>query len=143
MTAPINPSPNGTNGRNTRGQFTKGNPGGPGNPIHSRMAYFRATLLSTVTQEDVRAVALKLTACAKAGEPWAVKEFLDRVMGRAPQTVELIGSEGGPLRLTLPELQAAVLDSLQGHPEARLAVAARLRAMADEHDRPADTGRGA
>src|SRR5262245_54917021 len=121
------PSPNGTNGRDARGRFTVGNPGGPGNPFGQRSAAFREALFQAVTPEDVRAVAAKLVAEAKAGQPWAVKEFFDRCVGKPVATVEGADAEGGSLGVTLAAVRAAVLEALADLPEAKLRVAAQLK----------------
>jgi hypothetical protein len=73
------PSPN---GRTATGRFANGNPGGPGNPHGRRVADLRAALLDAVTPEDIYAVAKALVARAKAGEVAAIRELLDRVMGK-------------------------------------------------------------
>jgi hypothetical protein len=73
------PSPN---GRNARGRFAKGNLGGPGNPYARRVADLRAALLESVTEQDIRAVARALVKRAKEGEVPAVRELLDRLLGR-------------------------------------------------------------
>ena len=84
------PSPNGDNGRgrDARGRFTAGNPGGPGNPHAGAVAAWREALLLTVSPADLKAVIRALLKHAKAGEPWAVKELLDRCLGRAPAETE-------------------------------------------------------
>jgi hypothetical protein len=43
---------------------------------------WRGVLADSVTEKDMRAVVRALVAKAKAGEPWAVKELLDRLLGR-------------------------------------------------------------
>jgi len=73
------PSPN---GRNARGRFAKGNLGGPGNPYAKRVADLRAALLESVTEQDIRAVARSLVKRAKEGDVPAVRELLDRLLGR-------------------------------------------------------------
>ncbi len=73
------PSPN---GRTATGRFANGNPGGPGNPHGRRVADLRAALLDAVTPEDIHAVAKALVARAKAGEVPAIRELLDRLMGK-------------------------------------------------------------
>ena len=77
------PSPN---GRTARGRFAKGNPGGPGNPYAKRVADLRAALLESVTEADIRAVARALVKRAKAGEVAAIRELLDRLVGKAGDT---------------------------------------------------------
>lgn len=76
------PSPNGTNGRDEGGRFTKGNPGGPGNPHAKRIGQLRSALLEAVTDDDWRAVVRKLIDDAIAGDKAARAELLDRVLGR-------------------------------------------------------------
>ncbi len=76
------PTPS-TNGRTPRGQFAKGNPGGPGNPYARRTAALRSALLDAVTEQDIRAVARALVKRAKAGEIPAIRELLDRLLGKA------------------------------------------------------------
>ncbi len=76
------PSPNGTNGRDAGGRFAKGNLGGPGNPFARRVAQLRAVIVESVTDADLAAVVRTLIDAAKGGEPWAVKELLDRCIGK-------------------------------------------------------------
>jgi hypothetical protein len=76
------PSPNGSNGRDNRGRFSKGNPGGPGNPFAASVGRWRAALMASITEKDIAAVVKALVKAAKAGEPWAVRELLDRALGR-------------------------------------------------------------
>jgi len=89
------PSPNRVNGngRGPNGRFAKGNPGGPGNPHANRTARLRAMLLDTVSDDDFRAVVAKLVAMAKAGDLVAIRELLDRTLGKSKGTVELIQAE--------------------------------------------------
>ena len=54
-------------------------------------------LAETVTEADVREVIAQLLEKAKGGEPWAVKEFLDRTLGKADQRLEVTGEGGGPV----------------------------------------------
>jgi len=75
------PSPNGDNGRGSGGRFAKGNAGGPGNPHARRVGEIRAKLLAAVTDEDLETIIQTLVAKAKAGEQWAVKELLSRLIG--------------------------------------------------------------
>ena len=111
------PSPN---GRTPRGQFAKGNPGGPGNPYARRTAALRSALLDAVTEADIRAVALTLVARAKDGDMAAIRELLDRLIGKAaPQQADSIELE--PLQaLTDVQLQAVARTIMGHHPSARL-----------------------
>lgn len=88
------PSPNGRNGesgkgRDGRGRFAAGNTGGPGNPYAAAAGRWRAAVIASVSEEDVRAVMRALIAAAKRGEAWAVREFMDRTLGR-PVEADLV-----------------------------------------------------
>ena len=87
--SPPAPSPNGGNGRNALGRFAAGNPGGPGNPLGPQVARLRSALLRAVTEEDMRALIAKLLELAKGGNVQAIKEVLDRCLGK-PQEADLI-----------------------------------------------------
>jgi hypothetical protein len=75
----MSPSPN---GRTASGRFAKGNPGGPGNPHSRRVSALREALLASVTAADIRAVARALVSKAKGGDVPAVRELLDRLLGK-------------------------------------------------------------
>src|SRR5262245_53227366 len=137
------PSTNGANGtRDSRGRFLPGHPGGPGNPFVKRVCELRSLLLGAVTDADMKAVVKRLIAEARKGEPWAVKELLDRLLGKPPQAMELSGPDGEALGgLTMPVLTSAILDALRNHPEARQSVARKLVELTSE--RPDGPGDGA
>lgn len=81
------PSLNGNKGR-----FPKGNPGGPGNP-HARAVHrLRSALLKAITPDDVKKMVAVLIRKAKKGDVIAIKELLDRTVGRpsATDTRELV-----------------------------------------------------
>jgi len=69
--------------RDTGGRFARGNPGGPGNPHLREVARLRRALLDGVTEADIREVVAVLLDKAKAGHLPAVRELLDRVVGKA------------------------------------------------------------
>lgn len=81
--------------RDDRGRFLPGCPGGPGNPQARNVSAWRAALAGAVSAEDVVEVTEKLKAEAKKGEPWAVKELLDRVLGKPHVSVDASVSVGG------------------------------------------------
>ena len=77
---------NGPDGyRDERGRFRRGNPGGPGNPNVTRLAQWRGALEAVMTPERLRKVFSRLLQAAEDGEPWAVREVLDRTMGKPGQ----------------------------------------------------------
>ena len=95
-------TPFGDGGRYQSGRFTKGNRGGPGNPLAGKIGKFRGALIAAVTEDDIREVAQGLIATAKGGDVRAVKELLDRTLGR-PVEVDMIDR--------LEALEAAVSDA--------------------------------
>ena len=82
-------SPNGSNGRDAHGRFAKGNPGGRGNPHAAHVGQLRSALMAAVKPKDIRAVAARLVQMAKDGDVRAIKELLDRTLGR-PQEADMI-----------------------------------------------------
>ena len=100
------PLANGSNGRDHRGRFRPGNPGGPGNPHAASVAAWRNALADTVTPDDLEDVIGQLLKQAKDGEPWAVRELLNRCLGRPSQAVS-IESTGLHWREMVAALKAA------------------------------------
>ena len=82
-----------TNGRDQHGRFAPGNAGGPGNPQGGTMERLRHALLLAVRKDDVAAIAATLVEQAKAGDLAAVKELLNRVLGRPTDTDTLVRSD--------------------------------------------------
>lgn len=76
----------GTSGRDRSGRFTPGNRGGPGNPLAGKISKLRVALVAAVTEDDIREIAHALIATAKGGDVRAVKELLDRTIGRPVET---------------------------------------------------------
>jgi len=95
------PSTNGDNGhgRDRRGRFVAGNPGGPGNPHARTVAACRRAFLEAVTPADIRKVARTLVRMAIAGDLGAIKELLDRTVGKPPRYSEELAPP--PLKLDL------------------------------------------
>jgi hypothetical protein len=91
MTALASPSPNGSNrsGRAPGGRFAPGNSGGPGNPHAAAVGRLRAAMLAAVSPEDVAAIVRQLVELAKGGSVPAIREVLDRTVGK-PVEVDLI-----------------------------------------------------
>lgn len=77
------------------GRFKAGNPGGPGGcgPNFSHVQRFRAAFCRTLTPEDVEAVVRKLVELAVGGNMDAIREVLDRAVGKQPLQIEL-GEDG-------------------------------------------------
>ena len=83
-------------GRDAKGRFVAGNKGGRGSPLSGLANQLRSRLLASITEGDLEDVADELTRRAKAGEPWAVVEFLNRVCGKPTQQVELDVNDNRP-----------------------------------------------
>lgn len=82
---PLAPSGDGGHDPST-GRFTPGNPGGRGNPFAKRVAALRSALLDAVTPDDIAAAARALIAKAKSGDVPAIRELLDRCIGKPQET---------------------------------------------------------
>lgn len=76
------PSPNGSNGRDAGGRFTKGNAGGPGNPFAAHVGRLRSALINAVSIDDMKAIVGALVKKAKGGDVAAAKIVLERCLGR-------------------------------------------------------------
>jgi hypothetical protein len=74
------------NGRGPGGRFAKGNPGGPGNPHAAHVAALRTALLQAVTPEKMRAIVEKLIEQALEGNIPAIRELLERTLGKPIET---------------------------------------------------------
>ena len=120
------------NGRDVDGRFTPGNAIGKGNPGNRRQRELRAALIEAATPEKVKAVEEALHELAVGGDVAAAKVWLDHVVGKPLQAVEVSGPDGQALGMEV--VMTAVLAALAPYPEARLAVAARLKGVGRGHD---------
>lgn len=71
-----------------------------GNDNAKKGKLFYGELRKALVQEDsrrLRAIAEKLAEAAEAGEPWAVKEIIDRVDGKAHQSTSIEDGQGNPI----------------------------------------------
>ena len=74
--------------------------GQPNNQNAKKGRLFFDQLRKELVQEDaikLRKIAQKLVEAAQDGEPWAVKEIMDRVDGKAIQVTEMSGLDGGAI----------------------------------------------
>lgn len=83
------PSTHGTDGKDSRGRFAAGNKLGRGNPLAGRAAQIRAVLLRKLTPKQAEQIADKLISQAKSGDLAAIRELLDRTIGK-PTSQELL-----------------------------------------------------
>ena len=84
----IEQSANGTNGRNSNGQFAKGNPGGPGNPYARHVARLRASLIEAVGDDGLKDIVQGMVTAAKGGDVAAAKLLLSYLLGKPVESVE-------------------------------------------------------
>jgi hypothetical protein len=75
----------------------RGAPQGNQNAAKSRMFYDKLRLVLTQEPHRLRAIADTLVKKAEEGEPWAVKEIMDRMDGKAHQAVSVENADGTPL----------------------------------------------
>jgi len=76
------------NGRDSNGRFAPGNKLGPGNPFARRVAALRKALLSSVTDEDMKEMALVLKQRAKEGDVAAIKLLFQYTLGKPSATTD-------------------------------------------------------
>ncbi len=70
----------------------------PGNQNAKKGKLFYDALRIALVQEDrkkLRNITEKLVKSAEAGEPWAIKEVMDRIDGKPVQSTEITGADGG------------------------------------------------
>lgn len=109
------PSTNGNGGRDPRtGRYLENNPGGPGNPMSARVQELRQLFYSCVTDEDMKAVVKQLVAEAKSGNVQAIKEYLERALGK---------TESADLVARIDQLEGLLRESMQQGPKSTARVA--------------------
>jgi hypothetical protein len=74
-----------------------GAPIGNKNGTKGKLFYEQLRKISVQQPDRLRNVAETLFSAAELGEPWAVRELIDRFDGKAVQQTELTGAEGAPL----------------------------------------------
>jgi len=75
-----------------------------GNNNNKRGKLFYDSLRVALVQEDrktLRKITDTLVKAAMDGEPWAVKEVMDRIDGKPVNTTELSGTDNTPLKLVV------------------------------------------
>lgn len=78
-----------SSGRDTHGRFTAGNRFARGNPHNQRAQLLRARLLERVAGDDIDRIIEALIAKAKTGDIVAIREVLDRCMGKPRQAIDM------------------------------------------------------
>jgi hypothetical protein len=74
--------------RDARGRFTKGNAGGPGNPFARQVALLRASLVHSVTAQEIIRIGDALKQKALSGDVAGIKLFFQYVLGKPEETVD-------------------------------------------------------
>lgn len=122
-----------SNGRLPDGRFGLGNPGGRGNPNARKMYELRRALVDAATPKVVAGLGRKLAMLGLQGDVQAAKLYLEYVVGKPPQAVELTGADGEPLGVNFAAVTTIVLNALAGpeHAEARVRIAAQLMELGD------------
>ncbi len=75
-----------------------------GNQNGRKGKLFYDALKIALVQEDrkkLRTITDKLVKSAEAGEPWAIKEVMDRIDGKPVNATELSGADNTPLKLVV------------------------------------------
>jgi hypothetical protein len=75
-----------------------------GNQNGKKGKLFYDALRVALVQEDkkkLRTITEKLVKSAENGEPWAIKEVMDRIDGKPVNTTELSGTDNSPLKLVV------------------------------------------
>jgi hypothetical protein len=104
-------------GRDLRGMFAAGNRLSKGNPSNRRMAELRRAIHDAVTEADVKDVIKSLGDSAKAGDVIAAKVFLEFVVGKPTQPIEVSGPDDGSVNVDA--FMARIMVGLSAFPEAR------------------------
>lgn len=79
-----------------------GAPIGNKNGSKSRMFSDRLRMVLTQEPHRLRTIAEQLVSKAEEGEPWAIKELMDRLEGKAHQSTSLESADGQTI---IPHLQ--------------------------------------
>ena len=72
-------------------------PQGNQNATKSRMFYDKLRLVLVQEPHRLRSIAEQLVKQAEEGEPWAIKEIIDQVDGKAIQATTIENADGSPL----------------------------------------------
>ena len=115
--------------RAPNGRFSSGNRIASGNPNAKRLYELRKALLDSTSVERIKAVANKLGDLAEAGDVQAAKLYLEFVVGKPAQALEISGLDGEPLGVSVHQLRTVILAAVGDDPNGRVKVARALRAL--------------
>jgi len=77
--------------------MSAGAPVGNKNASKSRMFSDRLRVVLTTEPHRLRAIAEQLVTKAEEGEPWAIRELMDRLEGKAIQATSIENADGSPI----------------------------------------------
>lgn len=89
------------------GKFVKGNPGGPGNPHAIKIATYTAALKHAVSEDELRQVFVTLKRLSLRGDIDAIRELLNRTLGKARVADSLANVELPDLATTKDTVRAS------------------------------------
>ena len=112
--------------RHPNGRFAIGNHIGTGNYVHKKMHALRSAALRATTAEQVAEVLDAMRREALGGDSAAAKVYLENVLGKPSQAVQVSGPDGRPLGVNLNTIQIAILSALGDDSEAKFRVARAL-----------------
>lgn len=115
------------NGRDIRGFFTAGNTIGRGNPSNKRMAALRRALWDCGTPERVAAIEKTLYEAAVGGDVAAIKVWLEHMVGKPIQALEVSGPEGQTL--SVPKIVNVIMSVVGDDQETRVKLAQAFKEM--------------
>lgn len=115
------------NGRDARGYFAAGNKFSKGNLGNARMKELRRALLECGTPERVAAVEKTLYQAAVGGDVAAIRVWLEHMVGKPVQAVEVSGPDGSAIGLA--DVVSAVMEALGDDMDARVRIAAAFRRL--------------
>src|SRR5260370_27597428 len=76
------------NDRDARGRFTKGNAGGPGNPFARQVTLLRASLVHSVTTQEIIRIGGALKEKTLSGDVAAIKLLFQDLLGKPAETLD-------------------------------------------------------
>lgn len=101
------------------------------------MNEYKAALMEAGSPERVKQITDALFAPACGGDVSACKLLLDHWCGRAVQSIELSGTDAGPVKFDMAAFVGVIQAALADHPEAQYKLAAALKgAKLDGPDGP-------
>jgi len=77
--------------------MSAGAPIGNKNASKSRMFSDRLRMVLTQEPHRLRTIAEQLVTKAEEGEPWAIRELMDRLEGKAIQATSIENADGSPI----------------------------------------------